>query len=322
MAAFPAMPLFTDAYLADTHPDLNLEEHGCYMLLLQAAWRRPHCDLPDDDAWFCKFLGIHGNKWRVLRAKVLERFWTFDPDRRSWWQKRLRKERDFVEKSSRNRSENGKKGNAVRWGNNDLGDRPAIAPTPTPTPILKEEDSRSKRPICDDLIGDAADGARAEKSPDFPQPPLPVPRGFLEEPVPPITPPRPPARQKKPPADPGVFDRFWEACPRKVGKKDAERKFCIAARDVDPDRIISAMQRFAAAERAKGTEERYISHPATWLSKGRWDDVVAPVVSIIASRPAVGTPEWNRLPDWKRQKLQREMWEAAAKEKSAIEGSR
>ena len=139
------MPLWTDAYLADTHPDLTLEEHGCYMLLLMAAWRRPRCALPDDDAWFCRWLGVHGNKWRTLRASILDRFFTQIDEGfgREFVQKRLRKERDFLEEQSRKQRERASK----RWAKsntaNGLADPAAYAasgnaPTPTPTPNKKE----------------------------------------------------------------------------------------------------------------------------------------------------------------------------------------
>ena len=57
MAEFPALALWTDAYLADTR-HLSTLEHGAYLLLMMEAWRRPHCDLPDDDRVLARLAGL------------------------------------------------------------------------------------------------------------------------------------------------------------------------------------------------------------------------------------------------------------------------
>lgn len=75
-------------------------------------------------------------------------------------------------------------------------------------------------------------------------------------------------------ADGDSFDRFWEACPRKVGKSDARRKFTRAG--VDPAVLVAAMRTHAERWAADGTDPRFIPHPATWLHQGRWaDELVA-----------------------------------------------
>jgi len=172
MADFPALPLWTDAYLADTHPLLTLEQQGCYMLLLMTQWRRHDDVLPDDDKWFCRLLGVHGNKWKTLRASVLEAFFTRDEEG-NWYQKRLRKERDFVEKRRRKAKESVEK----RWSkvrkNNELVDtvvipRAPVLPTPTPIeesktpPIVPPRGKRKKSGWPDefDLTEPMADYAR------------------------------------------------------------------------------------------------------------------------------------------------------------------
>lgn len=69
MAAFPAMPLFTDAYLADTR-HLTTEEHGAYLLLLMCAWRSRGCALADDDKALARPAlrqpagGGYGQRWK------------------------------------------------------------------------------------------------------------------------------------------------------------------------------------------------------------------------------------------------------------------
>ena len=153
MAEFPAIPLWTDAYLSDTHPDLSLEEHGAYLLLLMAAWRRPDCSIPNDDKWICKFLGVHGNQWRKLRSAVLERFFTHD-EVGNWQQKRLRKERDFVEKKRGKQKQNAEKRWAEEREIKALADAEAMPPHPQPTPTPKEDTKNQTLPTQAEAVSD------------------------------------------------------------------------------------------------------------------------------------------------------------------------
>lgn len=69
MAAYPAMPLYTDAYLADTR-HLNTEEHGAYLLLLMCAWRAKGCALKDDDRSLARITGLSPTRWRRMRPSL------------------------------------------------------------------------------------------------------------------------------------------------------------------------------------------------------------------------------------------------------------
>jgi uncharacterized protein YdaU (DUF1376 family) len=146
MAEFPALPVWTDAYLADTL-DLTTEQHGAYLLLLMLAWRRPDCCLPNDMPWLKRAMhsacrDMHGNKFNALVLPLLARFFEQD-SAGNWSQKRLRKEREYLRKRSRTQRENAEK----RWSksnvSNELGDAAAIpsgnAPTPTPTPTPTQD---------------------------------------------------------------------------------------------------------------------------------------------------------------------------------------
>jgi len=53
MAKYPSMPLFPDAWIADTQ-HLTNEEQGVYFRLVMFAWRTPSCALPDDDRRLAK----------------------------------------------------------------------------------------------------------------------------------------------------------------------------------------------------------------------------------------------------------------------------
>ena len=67
-----------------------------------------------------------------------------------------------------------------------------------------------------------------------------------------------------------AFAEFWEAYPKKVDKKDGERKFRLAAKDTDPQLIIAGARRYAASRR--GQDPKYTKQPGTWLHHGCWDD--------------------------------------------------
>ena len=94
MAEFPALPLFTDAYIADT-AHLTNEEHGVYLRLLMFAWRTSSCALPNDDARLALMVGVTKGKWAKLKPTIMA-FWKLSDD--EWTQKKLSSQRDFVSK--------------------------------------------------------------------------------------------------------------------------------------------------------------------------------------------------------------------------------
>lgn len=132
MADFPYLPIWTDAYLADT-THLHTEEHGAYLLLLFAAWRRPDCSVPDDDAILARLAGLSLARWKAMKATVMA-FWSLDKRKRMWVQKRLQNER---EKAVAKRSK--AKGSASsRWKQTKTDDANAMRtqcyPEPYPYP--------------------------------------------------------------------------------------------------------------------------------------------------------------------------------------------
>lgn len=94
MAEFPALPLFTDAYLADTR-HLTTIQHGAYLLLLMIAWRTKDCSLPADDESLARLAGMDARTWLRHREKIMA-FWKLGEDHR-WRQARLLDERHFAE---------------------------------------------------------------------------------------------------------------------------------------------------------------------------------------------------------------------------------
>jgi uncharacterized protein YdaU (DUF1376 family) len=179
MAEFPALPLWTDAYLSDTHPNLSLEEQGCYVLLLLTAWRRPTKSLPDDDRWICKTLAVDPRVWKRLRKSVLKRFWKLEND--EWRQDRLTREADFLRRSAEDRTEIARSSALVRWAkhNENKANGHANAMLPTPTPTIRKRNfnlgeakkarngGATKMPTQPDVAADVAEFVAAPDSPEF-----------------------------------------------------------------------------------------------------------------------------------------------------------
>lgn len=93
MAEFPALPIFTDALIADT-VHLTDAEFGNYMRLLIFAWRTPDCRLPNSDLRLRTMLGMTPKRWASFKP-VLMQFFIEDGD--TLIQKKLTKVRRRVE---------------------------------------------------------------------------------------------------------------------------------------------------------------------------------------------------------------------------------
>lgn len=151
MAEFPSLPLFTDAFIADTI-HLDAQQTGAYMMLLMSAWRSPDCRLPDDDKKLARFARCTTRQWSKIKDEVMA-FWTLND---GWWeQKRLLKERVHVTKVAEQRSKAGSQGGRPKsLKNNETDKAKGYSPlkqneskpkAPTPTPILKEEGKPSSK---------------------------------------------------------------------------------------------------------------------------------------------------------------------------------
>jgi uncharacterized protein YdaU (DUF1376 family) len=143
----PAIPLFGDAYMADT-THLTLEEHGAYLKLMMVAWRIDGCCLPDDDARLARILGITAGKWAKIKLAVMA-FWSIENG--VWIQARLSKERAFVEKKRQKNSDISSEAWAKRKAQDVENKQPdecerideRNAPPPPPPKSKKEDDANA-----------------------------------------------------------------------------------------------------------------------------------------------------------------------------------
>jgi uncharacterized protein YdaU (DUF1376 family) len=107
MSQAPAMPVFTDALIGDT-THLSTEEFGAYCLILFATWRNSGMAFPDDDRRMARICRVSEARWMSKLRSALAGF--FDLSNKTWRQKRLEKEWNFVAEKVRTNRENGKRG--------------------------------------------------------------------------------------------------------------------------------------------------------------------------------------------------------------------
>lgn len=145
MSEFPSLPLFTDAFIADTG-HLNATETGAYLMLLMVAWRTPVCCLPDDDQRLARWARVDARSWSRIKPKVME-FWDLTDGQ--WTQKRLLLERDKVRKYAEASRRNGAAGGRPKSLKTNGGGNPAgspgetqqKAPNPNPNPNKSLQES-------------------------------------------------------------------------------------------------------------------------------------------------------------------------------------
>lgn len=143
LADFPYLPLWTDAYLADT-THLRTEEHGAYLLLLFSAWRTADCSLPDDDDVLSRVAGLSLSKWQTMKSTIMA-FWRLNKKRKRWEQKRLKNER----KNSAKKSALGRRSAVSGWNKRKSEQANALRSQcyPEPEPIEKAN-AFSKRAVA------------------------------------------------------------------------------------------------------------------------------------------------------------------------------
>jgi hypothetical protein len=67
------------------------------------------------------------------------------------------------------------------------------------------------------------------------------------------------------------FEKFWNAYPRKIAKRDAQKAWMQVMRADDApmlEQVLIAIERYKQAQK----DRNYIAYPATWLRAGRWAD--------------------------------------------------
>lgn len=71
------------------------------------------------------------------------------------------------------------------------------------------------------------------------------------------------------------FDKFWQAYPKKVSKKEAQKSW----KKINPslklfEKILKALEMVKQTEQWKKDNGKYVPYPATWLNQERWTDEI------------------------------------------------
>lgn len=110
------MPLHIGEYLADT-TNLTRDQHGAYLLLIMAYWRRGSA-LPADDGQLAAMAKASPAEWRKLKRVIAPLFREEDG---KWFQKRCEAELAKARQIMAAKSEAGKLGAQKRWHKDDGG---------------------------------------------------------------------------------------------------------------------------------------------------------------------------------------------------------
>ena len=79
------------------------------------------------------------------------------------------------------------------------------------------------------------------------------------------------------------FDEFWNAYPRKEGKKPAFKAFRSALSRTRFEDILAGVEAYKRSDRVS---RGYIKLPATWLNEDAWEDAAVPSISDEAAERA------------------------------------
>lgn len=71
-------------------------------------------------------------------------------------------------------------------------------------------------------------------------------------------------------------ERIYDAYPKKVAKQAALKAIRKACTQIPPDELLRRVKAFAHQMLAEGKDPQYIPYPATWFSRGSYDDDFTP----------------------------------------------
>lgn len=105
-----------------------------------------------------------------------------------------------------------------------------------------------------------------------------------------------------PKGDDSFFEKFWQAYPKKAGKKPCAGIWSRKKLDRHIDAVMSGLNAYKASEQWRRDNGKYIPNPSTFLNQERWNDEIAvPLQHSLSSE----TVEDEKARRWKQN---REQW--------------
>lgn len=264
MAEFPSMPLFTDAYLADTR-HLTVDEHGAYLLLLMCAWRSPGCALPNDEKKLARMVGVTGRKWKTIWTGIRD---LFVIEGEQIFQAKLLESYENLQTKRKANKQNGAKGGrskSLKTKRRDLANA---------TNSLERNDSenlayQNHNHIVDNSTVSNTESNSEKESPTSLLSLCPENTRDVEE---------------------LEFEKFWKVYSRKNDKKQTARKsWQKAIKTAPPAKIISAARAYIASLEPKKRHGPFQAMASTWLNQGCYMDDYEPYeANGVQSRVATG----------------------------------
>lgn len=286
MAEFPALPLFTDAYLGDT-VHLTTIEHGAYLLLLMCMWRS-NGTLPNNDKLLARYSKLSPSQWKRIKPIL----WPlFDVSNEGITQGRLSDELDYVKANSKKQSDRAK----TRW-NKQKGKSESIPVKQDGMQLLNDDDPNLLN-FNDMEHTNASERQCHGNAPHPTHTPPTTYEGSIS-----VTTESCPKSEPTPPkgGDINLFQKefveIWKAYPRKVKKEAALKAYIKARKQFDYNYICKPLRRFINATIAEGDPKSMV-HLSTYLNEKRFDpdeDQEAAVTGRTPQRKTNGKSHNNR----------------------------
>ena len=148
MSKLPFMPMFVGDYIADT-PELSIEAHGAYCLILFYTWKGRKF-LEDDDKKMCRILRLGNRKWQKIKKEILP---YFDLSDGTFFQQKLNEMLAEREQNSNRNRANGRLGGIAK----SLKSKDTTLANATKNPSILELESElesDKKEIYKERFGD------------------------------------------------------------------------------------------------------------------------------------------------------------------------